>query len=252
MRRLIASVMVVSALAMSSLAAAPAKVTVRWHGQSFFEVISSKGTRIVFDPHAIEAYGRIAVRADLILVSHLHNDHSQIDVVENRNQAKVIWGLKANGRKLDWNPIDEQFRDVHVRGVGVYHDNSEGIQRGKNTVFVVDVDGMHFVHLGDLGHLLTEKQLKQIGPVDVLFIPVGGVFTINGSEAKQVVAQLKPRKYIIPMHCGTKDYDELLPVDEFLEEQKAENIKKSDTSNQLIVSADYQPAEPTTVVLNWK
>src|SRR5438105_11530675 len=100
----------------------------------------------------------------------------------------------------------------------------EGLQRGKNTVFIIEVDGWKIVHLGDLGHLLTPKQIKAIGPVDVLMIPVGGVYTINGSEAKEVIAQLKPRQYIIPMHYAVKGFDELLPADEFLEDQK--NVKK--------------------------
>ncbi len=135
-------------------------VTIRWHGQSFFEIISSKGTRVVTDPHAIEAYGRTHVLADLILISHLHNDHTQYGVIENWKEAKILWGLKAEGKKVDWNPIDERFRDVHVRSVPCYHDESKGMERGKNTIFVIEMDGLHLVHLGDLGHLLTPQQVK--------------------------------------------------------------------------------------------
>src|ERR1700732_2275984 len=120
-------------LAVSAVAAAdaPKKVTIRWHGQSFFEVISSQGTRIVLDPHAIEAYGRIRVPADLVLISHEHNDHNQVGVIENPDKAKVLRGLRVVNKRLDWNPIDETFRDVHVRTVGVYHDDMQGIERGK-------------------------------------------------------------------------------------------------------------------------
>src|SRR6516162_7364542 len=84
-------------LPLACVAADPQTVTLRWHGQSFFEVISSRGTRIVLDPHALDSYGRTIVRADLVLVSHLHPDHSQIDVVENRDQAKIVLGLKTDG-----------------------------------------------------------------------------------------------------------------------------------------------------------
>jgi L-ascorbate metabolism protein UlaG (beta-lactamase superfamily) len=231
-------------------AADPAqKLTIRWHGQSFFEIESSKGTRVVIDPHAIEAYGRISVAADLVLISHLHNDHTQIGVIKNAPKARILFGLKAEGNKTTWNPIDETFRDVHVRSVGVYHDNSGGMERGKNTVFIVEADGLRLVHLGDLGHLLSDRQAKSIGPVDVLMIPVGGVYTINGSDAKKVVDQLKPRQFIIPMHYGTTVYDELLPADEFLDEQKS--VKKYGT-NKLVVETDFKPAEPVIAVLDWK
>jgi L-ascorbate metabolism protein UlaG (beta-lactamase superfamily) len=227
----------------------PGKVTIRWHGQSFFDIQTSRGTRIVIDPHAIEAYGRQSVPADLILISHFHTDHTQVGVVPNHAQAKILYGLKAAGKKTDWNPIDETFRDVHVRTVGVYHDNAEGMERGKNAIFILEVDGLRIVHLGDLGHLLSEKQIKQIGPVDVLMIPVGGVYTINGAEAKKVVEQLKPKQYILPMHYGTKVFTDLLPADEFLEDQK--NVKRYST-NRLTVEAGAKVAEPTIVLLDWK
>src|SRR5947207_14950640 len=99
--------------------------------------------------------------------------------------------------------IDEKFRDVRIRTVGVYHDSTQGMERGKCAVFILEMDGLRFVHLSDLGHPLSAEQVKKIGPVDVLMIPVGGVYTLNGSEAREVVNQLKPRQYIIPMHYGT-------------------------------------------------
>jgi L-ascorbate metabolism protein UlaG (beta-lactamase superfamily) len=227
----------------------PAKVTIRWHGQSFFDIQSSKGTRIVIDPHAIEAYGRQTVPADLILISHFHTDHSQVGVVQDQARAKILYGLKGGAKKVDWNPIDEGFRDVHVRTVGVYHDNVEGMERGKNAVFILELDGLRIVHLGDLGHILSAKEVKSIGPVDVLMIPVGGVYTINGAEAQKVVEQLKPKQYILPMHYGTKVFNDLLPPDEFLEDQK--NVKKYSTS-QITVEAGAKVAEPIIALLDWK
>lgn len=235
-------------LAVAPVSAA-AKVTIRWHGQSFFEVVSSKGTRVVLDPHAIESYGQILVPADLVLISHLHDDHTALESVANHEKVKVVHGLKAAGRNTDWQTVDEQFRDVHVRGVPTYHDDQQGAERGKNTVFVIDVDDLHIVFLGDLGHLLSPGQLRQIGPVDVLMIPVGGVYTINGSDAKRVVAQLKPKQYVIPMHCGTNVYDDLLPPDEFLEDQK--NVKRFRT-NDLTVDKEFHPTEPVIAMLNWR
>jgi L-ascorbate metabolism protein UlaG (beta-lactamase superfamily) len=247
MARLLVAFMISSTL--SSAAVAGPKVTIRWHGQSFFEIESSKGTRIAIDPHAIEAFGRPEVTADIVLISHEHDDHNQVGAIRNGSKARVIHGLKGMGRKVDWNPVDETIADVHIRSVGVYHDSTEGMERGKNTVFVIEVDGLRIAHLGDLGHVLSEKDIKRIGPVDVLMIPVGGVYTLNGSEAKKVVAQLKPRLEILPMHYGTKTFQDLLPVDEFLEDEK--NVRTLQSS-KLTVDSEARPAAPEIVIMDWK
>ena len=238
-----------SSIVCCNMAVAEGKVTIRWHGQSFFELVSSKGTRIVFDPHAIEAYGKREVSADLVCISHLHNDHTQVGVIRNQAKAKILVGLRTNGKKTEWNAIDEGFSDAHISTVGVYHDDEEGMLRGKNSIFIIEVDGLRIVHLGDLGHLLTAKDIKKIGIVDVLMIPVGGVYTINGAQAKEVVNQLKPRQVILPMHYATEVFDDVLPATEFLDEQK--NVKKQAT-NELVVEADPKAAEPSIVMLNWK
>jgi len=251
-RHLAAVALGLSALAAASAADAPKKVTIHWYGQSFFQIVSSKGTRVVTDPHNIDILGHPpGIKADVITMSHNHNDHTMVSSVENADKAKILPGWKGEGRKTDWNPIDQQFKDVHIKTVGVYHDNDHGKERGKNTVFIFDVDGLRLVHLGDLGHLLNATQVKQIGPVDVLMIPVGGVFTINGEEAKKVVAQLKPRRYIIPMHYGIGGFDDVLPADEFLDEQKKETIKRS-KGNELVVGTDFRPAEPVIALLNYR
>src|ERR1700758_5366633 len=111
-------------LACAASAAEPGKVIVRWHGQSFFEIVTTKGTRIVFDPHLIPAYGRNVVNADLVLLSHQHTDHVQTSVVENLEKAKVLHGIKddkGDGKKLDWNAIDQTFKDVKIRTLGTFH-----------------------------------------------------------------------------------------------------------------------------------
>jgi L-ascorbate metabolism protein UlaG (beta-lactamase superfamily) len=232
----------------------PKQVQITWHGQSFFEVRSSKGTNVVIDPHLIPAYGRIigGIRADVVLMTHQHKDHTMIEALgyKDPSKLKVIKGWQGDGQRATWNIVDEKVKDVRIRSVGTYHDNVQGLQRGKNTVFILEVDGWRIVHLGDLGHLLTPTQLKQIGPVDVLMIPVGGVYTLNGSEAKEVVAQIKPREYILPMHFGTAVFDELLPVTEFLDEQPRSHVAKS-KDNRLVLNRDPQRPRPLIVVLNY-
>jgi L-ascorbate metabolism protein UlaG (beta-lactamase superfamily) len=228
-------------------------ITVSWHGQSFFIVKSSKGTRVAFDPHQIQEYGRtFGLKADIVLISHNHNDHNRIDALENHKDKnfRVIHGLKGPGLRADWNPVNEAIADIRVRSVGLYHDTSEGLEAGKVTAFVVDVDGWRIVHLGDLGHVLTQDQVRRIGPVDVLMIPVGGVYTLNGSEARKVVEQLRPKEYIFPMHCGTKIYHDLLPVNEFLEDQDRAKVAASD-DNQVTLNRDPQRPRPLIVPLHY-
>src|SRR5258708_3638544 len=151
MRRIVLAV-VISILAVAPAWADGKKITVRWFGQSYFQVVSSAGTRIVFDPHLIVSYPRALTSADLVLVSHPHQDHNQLEAIENREKAKIIAGMKKDGTKFTWNDVDEKFRDVEVTSVPLYHDKMMGLQRGKNTAFVVVIDGLRFVHLGDLGH----------------------------------------------------------------------------------------------------
>jgi L-ascorbate metabolism protein UlaG (beta-lactamase superfamily) len=257
MLRFLTAALGILCFAASSQAADGKHLTIRWHGQAFFEIITSAGTRIVTDPHAIEAFGeRKNIKADLITISHFHNDHTQVGVIENFEPSKAkdmvrlgLKGEKGDGKHVDWNILDEKFKDVHLRTVGAYHDDMKGMQRGKNAVFIFEVDGLRIVHLGDLGHVLTKEQIKKIGPVDVLMIPVGGVYTINGSDAKQVVEQLKPRYFILPMHYGVKGYDALLTPEEFLDDQKLDVIRPR---KELVIDVGAKPPEkPKIVMLGW-
>ncbi|MDB5310538.1 MAG: Zn-dependent hydrolase [Gemmataceae bacterium] len=229
------------------------KVTLRWYGQSFFQIETSGGQKIVIDPHAIPTFGTPRVSAGVVLISHEHNDHNQPEVLEDATTARVFRGLivSKDGRKTDWNRVDEKVLQTRVRSLATYHDAVSGMQRGKNTVWVVEADGLVFCHLGDLGHQLTPEQVKAVGKVDVLMVPVGGIYTINGEVAKKVVDQIKPRLYVLPMHYGVPGYDDILGPDEFLEGQK--NKKMLPDTNELVIPLDAKtPDAPTVVVLGWK
>lgn len=230
-----------------------AAVQVTWHGQSFFTVKSSKGTIVAFDPHLIESYGRpMGLRADVILTSHNHKDHTAVAALDNARDksVRIISGLKGMGLKADWNEVNETIKDVTIRNIGVYHDETEGMQRGKNSIFIVEIDGFRIVHLGDLGHQLTPAQVKKIGPVDVLMVPVGGIYTLNGSEAKKVVAALQPKEYIFPMHYGNKAFEDLLPINEFLEEQDRAKVAATN-DNKTVLNRDPTRPRPLIVQLHY-
>lgn len=241
----------------SAAAAAPipdAKAfKLRWYGQSFFQLETPAGKRVVFDPHAMPEFGRPAVAADVILCSHRHNDHAQPEVVEGFQSARVFHGLKEpkGNRPPDWNPTDEKVGQIRVRAVPTYHDAESGMKRGKNAAWVVEAEGLTVCHLGDLGHELSPAQVKAIGPVDVLLVPVGGIYTLNGTQAKAVAGQIKPRRFVLPMHYGVPGYDDLLAADEFLEGQP--NVKRTPATNELVIPAQAKEGEPPAVVVpGWK
>src|SRR5262249_36577180 len=178
----------------------------------------------------LEAYGKRQVKADVVLISHFHIDHANPAQITNP-RAKILYGLKnkeglgGNRKNDEFADLNETFKDIKIRGLASYHDDVEGMKLGKNPIFVLEIDGLRVVHLGALGHELTPSLAKKIGTPDILIVPVGGSYTLNGSEAKKVAAQLKPRRYIIPMHYGTKVYDALNGPDEFLEDQPEKLVK---------------------------
>ncbi len=132
-------------------------------------------------------------------------------------------------------------KGIEFKGIASYHDDAGGRLRGNNIIFCFEVDGIRVCHLGDLGHLLDDKQVKEIGSVDILLIPVGGYYTIDAKAATQVCSQLKP-KVIIPMHYKTeKGLPEIAGVDEFLRGKA--NVTRQDTSQ-----VEFKPGElPATV-----
>jgi L-ascorbate metabolism protein UlaG (beta-lactamase superfamily) len=227
------------------------KVAVRWFGQSFFQIETTTKQLIVFDPHAIPTFNVPRLNANITLVSHEHDDHNQPEVLAEPGRVFRGITVSKDGKKTDWNRVDEMVLKTRVRTLATYHDPVNGMQRGKNAVWIVETDGLVFCHLGDLGHELSPEQAKAIGPVDVLMIPVGGIYTINGGTAKKVVQQLKPKRFIIPMHYGVPGYDDLLGPDEFLDEQK--NVKRMPETNELLIPVDAKaPDAPTIVLLGWK
>jgi len=185
-------------------------MVIKWLGHSCFLITSKKGVRIVTDPYAVGGginYSPIRETADVVLVSHGHADHNNVSAVQGKPEV-----VKGSGVRT--------ARGIQFRGVATYHDGSNGKLRGANIVFCFTVDDIKLCHLGDLGHVLSQVQMDEVGSVDVLFIPVGGSFTIDATEAGQVCDQLNP-KVIIPMHFKTpKCAYPVASVADFLEGKK--------------------------------
>lgn len=227
-------------------------LTIRWHGHSMFEIVSSKGANIVIDPHLIEGYRPRPVRADAVLVTHPHIDHNDFRSIRNASSVTKIEGITGTGRRARWNKVEEKkVKDFTITAIpGFYHDAEEGKKRGKMGVFLIEVDGFRIVHLGDLGHKLAGSQVKKLGQVDILMVPVGGIYTVNGSEAKDVVKSIKPRYAIFPCHYATEVYDYVLGPDEFLEDQK--NVKKLKGNQWKIEVGAKAPDSPNIILMDWK
>lgn len=165
---------------------------IRWFGQSFFEVKTDtnikKEVKIYFDPFngSIGLKEPSGLEADVVLVSHDHEDHNNVGVFEKKGVVfRTAGEYSASG--------------VDIKGMVSFHDKSEGAERGVNIIFSVFSEGMKIVHLGDLGHPLSEKQIKDLGTVDVLFVPIGNVNSLDLKDALKTIKDLAP-KIIVPMH----------------------------------------------------
>lgn len=171
----------------------------RYCGHSTF-CLTSGGKTITIDPFNDDiGHPKPDVAPDAVVISHEHFDHNNVGLI--KGSPKVIRGLANEGKT--WATLDEQVGSVRIKSVPTYHDAEQGAARGKNAVTIYEAEGLRVVHLGDLGHLLTDEQVRAIGKVDVLMIPVGGHYTIGPAEADTVIGQLKPR-IVIPMHFKTK------------------------------------------------
>jgi len=200
---------------------------IKYLGHSAFSIISNKGVKIITDPYATEPgvleYGEINETADIVTVSHGHHDHNNVAAVKGNPEV-----VSRVGRF--------EVKGIEVRGVASYHDDAGGMLRGDNVIFCFEVDGVRVCHLGDLGHRLDDKQLEEIGSVDILLIPVGGNYTIDAKVATGVCDQLKPR-VIMPMHYKTeKGLLNIAGIDEFLSGKA--NVSQLDSSQ-----AEFKPGE---------
>lgn len=187
----------------------------KYYGHAFFTLSLENGTVIACDPYgSFYDYPQRSVKADICLVSHHHHDHDGMSC------------LQPGAKVMDQPGVFAPAQGVHVRGVATWHDEVQGAKRGPNTVFVVEAEDLRVAHAGDLGHVPDEKQLRAIGKVDVLLLPVGGYYTIDPETALEVCRRIQPR-VVIPMHYRT-EYDPEMPIcglDGFLRLLKAEDTQ---------------------------
>jgi len=207
---------------------------IKWLGHAAFMITSDTGIKIITDPYKTDErirYGEIKESADIVTVSHEHSDHNNTAAV--KGNPEVLRGTA-------------KVKGIDFRGIPTFHDDAQGQQRGKNTIFCFEVEGIRVCHLGDLGHSLSDKQVAELGGVDILLIPVGGYFTIDAEVASQICHKLAPR-IVIPMHYKTdKCFLPIAGVDEFLQGKK--NIVRLSASEAEFKQGEL-PAQTQVIVL---
>jgi L-ascorbate metabolism protein UlaG (beta-lactamase superfamily) len=226
-----------------SAATGAEQTRVQWFGQAFFQLTSSGGVRVVIDPFDNTFFNYPMPKdlaADVLLVTHEHNDHNNAGIIGG--SPLVCRSTRGVGRF--------ERAGVIITGTAAFHDENRGSDRGPDTIYSFALDGVRFCHVGDLGCLLTGEQLKNIGPVDVLLLPVGGHFTLDVAKLDKLVAQLNPR-VVVPMHYKTRYTPRLpiAPVDEFLRGKT--NVKRLNATSFSIGGADL-PAQQEIWVLDIK
>jgi len=214
-------------------------MTIIWHGQSLFELTSSRGknnqVNIVIDPFSQEVGLRLPkLEADIVLSTHEHYDH---------NNVKAVGGNYF----LIEGPGEYEIKEVFIQGIPAFHDDLQGKERGGMTIFTIEAEELRLCHLGDLGQKeLTPDQLEKIGEIDILMIPIGGNYTISGKEAVKIMSQIEP-KIIIPMHYALPKLKvKLEGVEKFL---KTMGIKKIEPVNKLTIKKKELLEEEAKIIV---
>jgi L-ascorbate metabolism protein UlaG (beta-lactamase superfamily) len=208
---------------------------ITWLGHSCF-LIKGKEQTIITDPcHPDLGYRLGEPEADIVTLSHFHPGHNYIEGV-------------ANDPKQIRSPGEYEIGGTFVTGVASFHDDKKGELRGKNTIYIIEMDGITLCHLGDLGHPLYPHLVEELGDVDILFLPVGEAPTIPVDTAVEIVRQLEP-PVVIPMHYKTEAFTgNLSPVDKFLDKMR---IRELEARPKLSITSSSLPTTTQTIVLNY-
>jgi len=215
-------------------------MNILWLGHSCFKIVSkylNQDLVLITDPFDKSIGLRVPkMSADIVTISHHHDDHDNSDAVSG-NLEDVPFIIDQQG--------EYEIKNIFVHGIPSWHDAKEGQDRGDNLIYRYDIEGLVIAHLGDIGHTLSDEQLDQLGNVDILFIPVGGTYTLNANGASKVVRQIEPR-IVIPMHYrDDKLKIKLDSVNAFRKEMggQAETVKK------LKISKKNIPQDETKIII---
>ncbi|MCH7492549.1 MBL fold metallo-hydrolase [Patescibacteria group bacterium] len=206
---------------------------ITWHGQACFK-IQGKETVIITDPYENKIGLKLPrLNGAIVTVSHDHYDHNNITAIGGDPFVISI-------------PGEYEVQGIFIQGLTSWHDNKEGADRGKNTIFIFEIEEIKIAHLGDLGTTLSDQQLEKLERIDILLIPVGGTYTIDAKQAAAVVSQIEPR-IVIPMHYKIPGLNiKLQNAEPFCNEM---GVKKNEAEDKLKITKKELPAEETKVIL---
>lgn len=163
---------------------------ITWLGHSSFLLEDSQKRKLLTDPFdETVGYKVFNGDVDVVTVSHHHFDHDYTKMINE--SAAIIDNVGLFYEK-----------DIPIKGIPSYHDKFKGAKRGENVIYIIEMDNLKICHLGDLGYILSQDEINELGDIDVLLIPVGGNFTIDSKEAAELCNKIKPH-IIIPMHYKT-------------------------------------------------
>lgn len=208
---------------------------INWLGHSCF-LIKGKGGTIIADPYHPDLGYRLGEpEADIVTLSHFHPGHSYIE------------GVAIEPKQIK-SPGEYEIGGAFITGISTFHDDKKGELKGKNTIYVIEMDGITLCHLGDLGHPLGPHLIEEIGDIDILFLPVGEVSTMPIDTAVEIVRQLEP-PIVIPMHYKTEAFTgDLSPVDKFLDKMR---IRELEARPKLSITSSSLPSSTQTIILNY-
>lgn len=210
-------------------------MVITWYGQSCFKIQSGE-TVLITDPFD-KAIGLTPPRGqvNVVTISHSHYDHNNVESLAAANPF-IIEG-----------PGEYEVKGINILGVASFHDAKEGKERGKNTAYIIEMEGIKICHLGDIGQAkLTNEQLELIDGIDILMVPVGGIYTVNGEEAADIINQIEP-KIVIPMHYKIPGLTiKLDGVEEFLKEMGSSKVQPVE---KLTIKKKELPEEETQIIV---
>ncbi|MBU0598159.1 MBL fold metallo-hydrolase [Patescibacteria group bacterium] len=205
---------------------------ITWLGQACFKIQGKEAT-IITDPFEPKiGLNMPHLKADVVTVSHDHYDH---------NNVKAISGQPF---VID-TPGEYEIKNILIQGIPSWHDDKEGAERGANIIYIFVFEEIKIAHLGDLGTTLSQEQLEKIEGVDILLIPVGGVYTIDGKKAAEVISQIEPR-IVIPMHYKIPKLKEKINNEDLF--CKEMGIKNDNVEQRLKITKKDLPVEETKII----
>lgn len=213
---------------------------INYLGHSCFK-IKTKNITLVTDPFdEYIGFKMPKTAAEIVTISHEHKDHNSLEQIEG--EPFVIR-----------NPGEYEVGEVSIFGITSFHDDQKGEQRGKNTIYNIKIEEISICHLGDLGHKLNDRQLEEVNGVDVLFVPVGGIYTLDPKQASEVIDQIEP-SIVVPMHYRTSVHSQaslsqLATLKDFLQEMGEPEIQAQE---KLIINKVSLPEERQIIPLLFK